>query len=75
MEDFKGAEHIIGTCRMGLDPAQSVVDGRLRSHDHANLYLTGSALFPTSGTANPTLTIAALSLRLAEDLKKALLQR
>ena len=71
-EDFKGAEHIIGTCRMGLDPAQSVVDGHLRSHDHANLYLTGSTVFPTSGTANPTLTIAALSLRLAEDLEKAL---
>ena len=73
-EDFKGAEHIIGTCRMGPDPAQSVVDDRLRSHDHANLYLTGSAVFPTSGTANPTLTIAALSLRLAEELKTALLQ-
>ncbi len=71
-EDFKGAEHIIGTCRMGLNPAQSVVDGRLRSHDHANLYLTGSAVFPTSGTANPTLTIAALSLRLAEELTGAL---
>ena len=74
-EDFKGAEHIIGTCRMGPDPAQSVVDGRLRSHDHGNLYLTGSAVFPTSGTANPTLTIAALSLRLAEELKKALQPR
>ena len=71
-EDFKGAEHIIGTCRMGLDPDQSVVDERLRSHDHANLYLTGSAVFPTSGTANPTLTIAALSLRLAEELAGAL---
>ena len=70
---FKGAEHIIGTCRMGLDPAQSVVDGSLRSHDHPNLYLAGSAVFPTSGTANPTLTIAALSLRLAEELQTALM--
>ena len=57
---FQGAGHIIGTTRMGDDPRQSVVDRDLRSHDHPNLFLVGSGAFPTSSTANPTLTIAAL---------------
>ena len=70
--DFQGAGHIIGTCRMGDDPAHSVVDPQLRCHDHDNLHILGSAVFPSSGTANPTLTIAALALRLAESLKAAL---
>ena len=73
--DFDGAGHIIGTCRMGADGGASVVDADLRCHDHANLYLAGSAVFPTSGTANPTLTIAALSLRLAEQVRADLQQR
>ncbi|AWM88766.1 GMC family oxidoreductase [Microvirga sp. 17 mud 1-3] len=63
--DFKGAGHIIGTARMGDNPAHAVVDRDLRSHDHPNLFVLGSAVFPTSATANPTLTIAALSLRAA----------
>jgi len=66
--DFFGAGHIMGTCRMGADPRQSVVDAQLRSHDHDNLYILGSSVFPTGGTANPTLTIAALSLRTAEAI-------
>ncbi|MCY4343287.1 MAG: GMC family oxidoreductase [Gammaproteobacteria bacterium] len=70
--EFQGAGHIIGTCRMGDDPAHSVVDPMLRCHDHDNLHIIGSAVFPTSGTANPTLTIAALALRLAETLRAAL---
>jgi choline dehydrogenase-like flavoprotein len=68
----QGAGHIIGTARMGSDPRTSVVDRDLRSHDHPNLFLLGSAVFPTSGTANPTLTIAALSLRAVEAVKVAL---
>ena len=72
-DEFQGAGHVIGTCRMGDGPATSVVDGELRSHDHDNLHLLGSATFPTSATANPTLTIAALSLRLADRLKGLLL--
>ena len=71
-DEFQGAGHIIGTCRMGTDAKTSVVDANLRAHDHPNLYMLGSAVFPTSGTANPTLTIAALALRLAERLKDAL---
>jgi choline dehydrogenase-like flavoprotein len=71
-DSFNGSGHIIGTCRMGTDAATSVVDGELRSHDHSNLFIAGSAVFPTCGTANPTLTIAALSLRTAEVLLKEL---
>ena len=68
MDEFQGAGHIIGTCRMGDDAKASVVDRHLRSHQHDNLYVVGSGAFPTSGTANPTLTITALSLRLADQL-------
>lgn len=64
----QGAGHIIGTLRMGADPRSSVVDGELRSHDHPNLFVSGSSVFPTSATANPTLTIAALALRLADTI-------
>jgi choline dehydrogenase-like flavoprotein len=49
----EGAGHIIGTARMGSDPKSSVVDGNLRSHDHSNRFILGSAVFPTSGTAIP----------------------
>lgn len=71
-EDFEGAGHIMGTLRIGRDPKTSVVDAELRSHDHANLFLLGSGVFPTAGTANPTLTIAALSLRAVEHILKHL---
>jgi glucose dehydrogenase len=66
--NYIGAGHIMGTCRMGDDPKQSVVDKFLRAHDHKNLYVVGSSTFPTGGTANPTLTIAALSLRTAKHM-------
>jgi glucose dehydrogenase len=62
---FSGAGHIMGTYRMGEDADHSVVDSDQRSWDHRNLYLVGAGTFPTTGTANPTLTIAALSLRTA----------
>ncbi|MDF2994552.1 MAG: dependent oxidoreductase [Xanthobacteraceae bacterium] len=68
----QGAGHIIGTARMGEDPKSSVVDRDLRSHDHRNLFVLGSAVFPTSATANPTLTIAALSLRAVAAVKASL---
>jgi glucose dehydrogenase len=66
--NYIGAGHIMGTCRMGDDPKQSVVDKFQRSHDHKNLYLVGSSTFPTGATANPTLTLAALSLRTAKHI-------
>ena len=56
-------DHMLGTCRMGTDPYDSVVDENLKSHDHANLYIAGGSAFPTAGVTNPTLTIAALALR------------
>ena len=55
----------MGTFRMGDDPATSVTDADGRTHDHPNLFLAGCGLFPTFGTANPTLTLAALALRTA----------
>src|SRR5260370_24037745 len=66
--NYIGAGHIMGTSKMGDDPKQSVVDKFQRSHDHKNLYLVGSSTFPTGATANPTLTIAALSLRTAKHI-------
>ena len=63
-----GSGHIMGTTRMGTDPTASVVDTNLQCHDHPNLFIVGSAVYPTGATANPTLTIAALSLRLAHYL-------
>ena len=69
---FMPAGHIMGTCRMGNDPGDSVVDRDCRSHDHPNMFIAGSSVFPTGGTANPTLTIAAISLRAAGTILKQL---
>lgn len=60
--------HHIGTARMGSDERSSVVDANCRVHGVDNLWIASSAVFPTSGQANPTLSIVALSLRLAEHL-------
>jgi choline dehydrogenase-like flavoprotein len=68
----EGAGHIMGTTRMGADGRTSVANANGRSHDHPNLWFAGSSLFPTSATANPTLTIAALALRTAEAIKAAM---
>ncbi len=69
-EDAGPAAHHTGTTPMGRDPATSVVGPDLRTHDHPNLWLVGSGPFPTAGGVNPTLTIAALSLRAAERLDR-----
>jgi choline dehydrogenase-like flavoprotein len=60
--------HIQGTTRMGTDPATSVVDPWQRHHRCSNLHVLGSSVFPSCSPANPTLTIAAMSLRSAEVL-------
>jgi choline dehydrogenase-like flavoprotein len=57
--------HQIGTTRMAADPAYGVVDADCRVHGAPNLFVASSSVFPTSGQANPTLLIAALSARLA----------
>jgi choline dehydrogenase-like flavoprotein len=72
--NYSGAGHIMGTCRMGFDPKTSVVDADCRSFDHRNLYIVGGSTFPTCGTANPTITIAALALRAADHVTATLPQ-
>jgi len=61
--------HHIGTARMAHEPAQGVVDEDCRVFGIHNLYVAGSAVFPTSGQANPTLTIVALAIRLAHHIE------
>jgi len=68
-----GVGHNSGTTRMGADPAESVVDGNLRAHDLENLSVAGSSVFVTKPPSQPTLTIAATSLRLAEYLHESVL--
>ena len=62
--------HHLGTARMSNAPAEGVVDRHCAVHGVANLHLAGGAVFPTCGHANPTLTIVALSIRLAERLRR-----
>jgi hypothetical protein len=66
---YTDASHHLGTTRMSADPKTGVVNGNCQVHDLENLYIAGSSVFPTAGHANPTLTIAAMSLRLADHLK------
>jgi choline dehydrogenase-like flavoprotein len=63
-----GGHHHMGTTRMHSDPRYGVVDENCRVHGVANLFVAGSSVFPTSGYANPTLTIVALAVRLADHL-------
>ena len=67
--EWADAYHYLGTTRMGADPEHSVVNPDLRVHTVDNLYVAGGSVFPTSGCANPTMTIVALSIRLAEHLR------
>ena len=69
---YDGAGHIMGTCRMGDNPKTSVVDAQCRTHDHRNVSIVGSAVFPTVGSPNPTLTLAALALRATKDIARQL---
>ena len=62
----------MGTTRMGDDPRDSVVDRDLKLHAVENVYAAGASVFPTSGCANPTMTLVALSIRLAETLRTRL---
>jgi choline dehydrogenase-like flavoprotein len=60
--------HHIGLTRMSVEPRDGVVDPDCRVHGIDNLYVNSSAVFPTSGQANPTLTLLALSLRMADTI-------
>ncbi|WP_207460053.1 GMC family oxidoreductase [Azospirillum sp. SYSU D00513] len=65
---YHGMGHFAGTHAMGDDPSGSVVNADQRAWEHSNLFLVGSGSFPTMGTSNPTLTLAALALRTADRL-------
>jgi choline dehydrogenase-like flavoprotein len=66
----RGGFHHMGTTRMSLHPRDGVVDAHCRVHSTDNLYVAGSSVFPTSGHVNPTLTLVALAVRLADHLRE-----
>ncbi len=68
-EHFNSAAHQLGTTRMSASPTEGVVDADCRVHHVQNLFIAGASVFPTSGHANPTLTLVALAVRLADHLK------
>lgn len=61
--------HQIGTCKFGSNPQESVLDLNCKAHDLENLYVVDSSFMPSMGAMNPTLTIAANALRIADHLK------
>jgi choline dehydrogenase-like flavoprotein len=61
--------HHLGTTRMHADPGRGVTDPNGRVHSVRNLFISGNSIFPTSGHANPTFTLVALAIRLADHLK------
>jgi len=65
-----GAVHLLGTCRMGNDPATSVIDKYHRTHDVRNLFLCDGSSMVTSGRGQPTLTIEALAFRAADHINR-----
>lgn len=67
-----GGHHHMGTTRMHVDPRRGVVNEDCQVHGVSNLFIAGSSVFPTSGCVNPTLTIVALALRLADHIKSLL---
>jgi choline dehydrogenase-like flavoprotein len=64
--------HLMGTARMGTDPQQSVVNEWGRSHDVKNLFIVDGSVFVTSGGVNPTSTIQAIALYIADTIKQRL---
>jgi choline dehydrogenase-like flavoprotein len=64
--------HLLGTARMGLDPSRSVVNEWGRCHDVKNLFIVDGSIWVTSGGVNPTSTIQALALYIADNIKKRL---
>ena len=69
---LSGTAHQAGTCRFGTDPATSVLNLDCRAHEVDNLYVTDASFFPSIGAVNPTLTIIANALRVADILKDRL---
>ncbi len=71
---LNGGWHLLGTARMGNDPERSVVNGWGRSHDVKNLFIVDGSIWVTSGGVNPTSTIQALALYIADQIKKRLVE-
>ena len=63
-----GTAHQAGTLRFGTDPATSVLDVNCKAHELDNLYVTDASFFPSIGAVNPTLTIIANALRVADHI-------
>ncbi len=70
MSGLNYQDHPAGGCRMGADPATSVVNSFGRTHDHENLFVVGSPTLPTGGCTNGTLTFVALALRSVGEIAK-----
>ncbi len=69
---MNGGWHLMGTARMGTDPERSVVNEWGRSHDVKNLFIVDGSIWVTSGGVNPTSTIQALALYIADNIKQRL---
>ena len=67
-----GTAHQAGTLRFGADPASSVLDLKCKAHELDNLYITDASFFPSIGSVNPTLTIIANALRVADGIRERL---
>jgi choline dehydrogenase-like flavoprotein len=69
---INGTAHQAGTCRFGTNPETSVLNLDCRAHDLDNLYVTDASFFPSIGAVNPTLTIIANALRVADHIRARL---
>jgi len=68
-EDSGFLAHVCGTCRMDVDPTKGVVDSNGKVFGADNLYISDSSIFPTSGGANPSLTVAACAMKIAKQFE------
>ena len=69
------SRHHMGSTRMAVSPRNGVVDANCRLHGVDNLYIAGSSVFPTSGIANPSLTLLALGFRLGDHVTARMARR
>jgi choline dehydrogenase-like flavoprotein len=70
LDTYYAAVHLLGTCRMGNDPARSVVDRSHRAHDVPNLFLVDGSNLVTRGRGQPTGTIQALAFRAGDEITR-----
>ncbi|MDA4110874.1 GMC oxidoreductase [Mycolicibacterium holsaticum] len=70
-KDNSNMGHVCGTCRFGTDPTTTVLDPQNRTHEVENLYVVDTSFFPSSAGLNPSLTVAANALRVAEHVDRA----